>query len=66
MKQINNQTSRIARRKMPNAEIDTTSALLAHCADIKGQRVGSFRNAATYNFYPTKNLEALSDGELTT
>jgi dTDP-4-amino-4,6-dideoxygalactose transaminase len=34
----------------------------AHGAEIKGKRVGSFGDAATFSFYPTKNLGALGDG----
>jgi dTDP-3-amino-3,4,6-trideoxy-alpha-D-glucose transaminase len=31
-------------------------------ADYKGQRVGSFGDAACFSFYPTKNLGAIGDG----
>jgi dTDP-4-amino-4,6-dideoxygalactose transaminase len=34
----------------------------AHGAWLHGQRVGSFGDAATFSFYPTKNLGALGDG----
>lgn len=34
----------------------------AHGASHDGQRVGSFGNAASFSFYPTKNLGALGDG----
>ncbi len=34
----------------------------AHGAIIAGKKVGSFGNAATFSFYPTKNLGALGDG----
>ncbi len=34
----------------------------AHGACLHGQRVGSFGDAATFSFYPTKNLGALGDG----
>jgi dTDP-4-amino-4,6-dideoxygalactose transaminase len=34
----------------------------AHGARLHGQRVGSFGDAATFSFYPTKNLGALGDG----
>lgn len=34
----------------------------AHGACINGQKVGSFGNAASFSFYPTKNLGALGDG----
>ena len=34
----------------------------AHGARIHGQRVGTFGDAATFSFYPTKNLGALGDG----
>jgi hypothetical protein len=34
----------------------------AHGARLRGQRVGSFGDAATFSFYPTKNLGALGDG----
>lgn len=33
----------------------------AHLADFNGQRVGTFGNAATYSFYPGKNLGAIGD-----
>jgi dTDP-4-amino-4,6-dideoxygalactose transaminase len=39
----------------------------AHLATYKGQRVGSFGIAASYSFYPGKNLGAMGDaGALTT
>lgn len=39
----------------------------AHLARYKGRRVGSFGNAASYSFYPGKNLGAMGDaGALTT
>ncbi|QIM53988.1 DegT/DnrJ/EryC1/StrS family aminotransferase [Hydrogenophaga crocea] len=39
----------------------------AHMARYKGQMVGSFGNAASYSFYPGKNLGAMGDaGALTT
>lgn len=39
----------------------------AHLARIAGQMVGSFGNAASYSFYPGKNLGAMGDaGALTT
>jgi len=34
----------------------------AHGAAIDGQRVGTFGDAASFSFYPTKNLGALGDG----
>jgi len=34
----------------------------AHAAEIEGKKVGSFGNAATFSFYPTKNLGAIGDG----
>ncbi|MBA2710828.1 MAG: DegT/DnrJ/EryC1/StrS family aminotransferase [Tatlockia sp.] len=34
----------------------------AHGAEVNGRRVGSFGIAATFSFYPTKNLGALGDG----
>jgi dTDP-4-amino-4,6-dideoxygalactose transaminase len=34
----------------------------AHGASLHGQRVGNFGDAATFSFYPTKNLGALGDG----
>jgi len=34
----------------------------AHGAAIKGKRVGTFGDAGTFSFYPTKNLGALGDG----
>ena len=39
----------------------------AHLASIGGRQVGSFGNAATYSFYPSKNLGAMGDaGAITT
>lgn len=34
----------------------------AHGAALRGQRVGTFGDVATFSFYPTKNLGALGDG----
>ncbi len=37
----------------------------AHGATLDGKRVGGFGDAASFSFYPTKNLGALGDGGLT-
>lgn len=34
----------------------------AHGASIEGKKVGSFGDAASFSFYPTKNLGAIGDG----
>lgn len=34
----------------------------AHGASVDGRRVGTFGDAASFSFYPTKNLGALGDG----
>lgn len=34
----------------------------AHGAKVDGKKVGSFGDAATFSFYPTKNLGAIGDG----
>ena len=34
----------------------------AHGASLYGQKVGTFGDASTFSFYPTKNLGALGDG----
>jgi dTDP-4-amino-4,6-dideoxygalactose transaminase len=38
----------------------------AHGATIAGRKVGTFTEAATFSFYPTKNLGALGDGGMVT
>jgi dTDP-4-amino-4,6-dideoxygalactose transaminase len=42
-------------------------AAQAHCAEYNGKRAGSVGHAATFSFYPTKNLGAYGDaGAITT
>ncbi|WP_313311918.1 DegT/DnrJ/EryC1/StrS family aminotransferase [Pulveribacter sp.] len=47
-----------ARRGVPLLE----DCAQAHGASVNGRRVGSFGDAASFSFYPTKNLGALGDG----
>lgn len=49
---------RCARQGVPLLE----DCAQAHGARVGGQRVGSFGDAASFSFYPTKNLGALGDG----
>lgn len=41
-------------------------ACQAHGASLKNRRVGSFGNAGTFSFYPTKNLGGFGDGGMVT
>ena len=41
-------------------------AAQAHGADIKGKRAGNWGNAATFSFYPTKNMTTGEGGMITT
>jgi dTDP-3-amino-2,3,6-trideoxy-4-keto-D-glucose/dTDP-3-amino-3,4,6-trideoxy-alpha-D-glucose/dTDP-2,6-dideoxy-D-kanosamine transaminase len=47
-----------SQRKIPLLE----DCAQAHGAQVNGQRVGTFGDAASFSFYPTKNLGALGDG----
>lgn len=49
---------RCARQGVPLLE----DCAQAHGATVDGQRVGTFGDAASFSFYPTKNLGALGDG----
>jgi dTDP-4-amino-4,6-dideoxygalactose transaminase len=58
-------------RPAPVAELATLAPVIedaaqAFGATLEGQRVGSVGRAATFSFYPTKNLFALGDGGLVT
>lgn len=41
-------------------------ACQAHAAELGGTRVGSFGDAGTFSFYPTKNMHALEGGMIST
>jgi dTDP-4-amino-4,6-dideoxygalactose transaminase len=54
--------ARIAKYCTQNDVLLLEDCAQAHGAQVKGKMVGTFGDAGSYSFYPTKNLGALGDG----